>query len=345
MEIFYEAYNFFKTHGFVHLPHIIAMNNDIDMQDLYYFYDKEKDNKEIIDFMNHYQTEYGLKTIFDSSMSNSVNETIYKVGTLSTGECIICYDDNKVGYKTPCNHFMCMECCEKLFQDDKTINKCPYCRENVVLYRMNEIIKIFKNNEEVEVDCEDQVVPNEFIDSFSFIRGRFIDNDELVLTRGTDDELFPLIPDVFLTPPQRPSLIQHYMTRYEFISPSNESDVHHVELPDFTFPRIENGHDVVNPFRIMQRERRIYTNMMGRRNDYPMRSQFDDNHIHQAERPEISNNAPRGNSSRVPINNIIPHRNSSNTNTISRQTTRRLNSRSEINNNNARRNIPRNGRR
>jgi len=346
MEIIYNAFNFFKTNGFVNLHHLIEMSQDIDMQDLYYFYDKEKDNKEIIDFMNHYQKEYGLKTIFDSSMANNVNETIYKVGTISTGECIICYDDNKVGFKTPCNHFMCMECCGKLFQDDTTINKCPYCREKVVLYRMNEIIKLFKNDEEIQVDNQDQFVPN-FTNSF--IRGRLIYDDELELAPiviNYDELSIPFVPDIF-TPSQRPSLIEHYMNRNGFISPPNERlNVQNADLPDFIFPI----HDVTDPYTIRTRlrERRVYTNMMGRRTDYPTRSQFFNSSIQlderqQESRPEISNNPPRGN---LPRPNIIPRRNSSNTNTRHlRPDNRRQNSRSEIKNNNTIRNIPRNGRR
>lgn len=157
MEIIYNAFNFFKTNGFMNLHHIIEMSHDIDMEDLYWFYEKEKENKEIIDFMNHYQNEYGLKTIIDTSIINSINGIIYKLGTLSTGECIICYDENEVGFKTPCSHFMCMECCVKLFKDDNTIEKCPYCREYIVLYKMNEIIKKFKNNE-FQVDHRDKYV-------------------------------------------------------------------------------------------------------------------------------------------------------------------------------------------
>jgi len=344
MEIIYKAFNFFKTDGFVNLHHLIEMSQDIDMQDLYYFYEKEKDNKEIIDFMNHYQNEYGLKTIFDSSMTNSVDETIYKIGTLHTGECIICYDDNKVGFKTSCNHFMCMECCGKLFEDDRTIKKCPYCREDVVLYKMNEIIKIFKNDEKVQVNLQEQSVPNYFTNSF--IRGRFIDDDELSI---------PFIPEDIFTPSQLPSFIEHYMDTNGFIFPSNErlTDVQDSELPVFIFPRFENRHADPYAIRTRPRERRVYTNMMGRRNNYPTRTQIVDNHIHQAERQqesraEISNNESRVNLTRPNINNIIPIRNSSNTSTIARHLlpgNRRQNSRPEINNNNTRRNIPRHGRR
>jgi len=149
MEIIYKAFDFFKTNGFVHLPHIISMSQDIDMQDLYYFYKQEKDNKEIIHFMDHYQNEYGLKT-------TKKGGNTYKIGILSNGECIICYDENKTGLKTPCNHFMCIECCVKLFKHDKTIKKCPYCREDVVLYGMNEIINIVKKNEENQ--CQSDII-------------------------------------------------------------------------------------------------------------------------------------------------------------------------------------------
>lgn len=145
MEIIYEAFNFFKTNGFVHLPHLITMSNDLDMENLYCFYNKEKDNKEIINFMDHYQNEYGLKTTKKQGIT-------YKIGTLSNGECIICYDENKTGLKTPCNHFMCIECCAKLFQHDKAIKKCPYCREDVSLYGMNELISKFKNEKVEKVE-------------------------------------------------------------------------------------------------------------------------------------------------------------------------------------------------
>ena len=342
MEIIYNAFNFFKTNGFVNLHHLIEMSQDIDMEDLYRFYDKEKDNKEIIDFMNHYQKEYGLKTILDSSMTNSVKGTIYKVGTLSTGECIICYDDNVVGFKTPCNHFMCMQCCGKLFQNDRTINKCPYCRENVVLYKMNEIIKVLKNDEEVELDSEDQVVPNDFTNSF--IRGRFINDED-------DDDNLSIPEEIFTPPSQRPSLIEHYMARNGFISPSNERliDAHHADLQDFIFPRIENN--VSEPYIIRTRTReRVFTNMMGRRTDYSIRS-IQDDYIQQDERlqetrPEISNDSPRGNFTRPNITNNTAPRNSSNANTRHLyQGNQRQNSRPAINNNNTRRNVSRHGRR
>lgn len=351
MEIIYEAYNFFKTNGFVHLPHIIAINHDIDIEDLYYFYQKEKDNKELINFMNHYQNEYGLKTT-----TEKIGGITYKIGIISNGECIICYEENNVGLKTPCNHFMCMECCVKLFGDDQTVKKCPYCREEVVLYKMNEIVRKLRKDEDVQVDYQfdyqDQIVPTDFTNSF--IRGRLVEDDEDVqvhyqfdyqdqsvptnftnsFIRETlvedDDELScPFLQEDIYISSTRLSLIEHYMNGNEFISPLYEriTDIHHVD-----------------PYAISlrQRERLVYTNMMGRRNDYPTRSQFDDN-IQQSERQQQS----RGNLPRTNNINIITPRNYSNTNNFSRylQATRRQNSRSEINNNNTRRNIPRNGRR
>lgn len=257
---------------------------------------------------------------------------------------------------------MCMECCRKLFEDDRTIKKCPYCREDIVFYKMNEIIKIFKNDEEVEVDCQDRSVSNDFTNSF--IRGRFIYND---YDYDDDDELsFISIPGYNFTPStipssdiltqsSRPSLIEHYMALNVFISPSNErfTNIQHANLLDFIFPTSENV--VVDPYtgRTRLRERRVYTNMMGRRSDHPTRSQIVNDHIHptyrqQETRPEISNNPMRVNFTIFNDINIRSVRNSSNANTITRNiqpTNRRQNSRQEINKNNTRRNIPRHGRR
>jgi len=243
MEIIYEAYNFFKTNGFVHLPHIIAMNHDIDIEDLYYFYEKEKDNKEIINFMNHYQNEYGLKTT-----TEKIRGVTYKIGTISNGECIICYEENNAGLRTPCNHFMCMECCVKLFENDNNVKKCPYCREDVIIYRMNEVIQNIKNN--IEDDLQDQFIP--VYSSSEFLRGRLVEDDidEISIpnpeylawinnntnrSNGEDElnlylNVNMLYPESDLltftnystndlmfsldSPIQRPSLIQHYLARF-----------------------------------------------------------------------------------------------------------------------------------
>jgi len=172
MEIIYQAFNFFKKNGFIHLPHLILLNQEIDMQELYLFYVQEKDNKEIIQFMDYYQLLYGLKTVKDESyVRNTVRGKTYNIGHITTGECIICYDECTVGYKTPCEHFMCMNCCKKFFENDYTMKRCPYCRQDVVIYRFSEILNIFEKEPEEEQQ-EEQVVP--YIYPSNFIRGRFI---------------------------------------------------------------------------------------------------------------------------------------------------------------------------
>jgi len=134
MKIIYEAFNFFKEKGFINLSHIISMNNNIDVIELFKFYEKEKNNKEMILFMNHYQNKYGIK----STNSNLKNK--YKIGIISVNECIICYDENVVGYQSACNHFLCIECCKKYFEKNEP-KKCPYCRQCIPILRINEIIK------------------------------------------------------------------------------------------------------------------------------------------------------------------------------------------------------------
>lgn len=182
MEIIYEAFNFFKKNGFIHLPHLILMNQDIDIKEIYLFYEKEKGNKEIIQFMDFYQQLYGLKTVKDESyVRNTVYGKIYNLGYITTGECIICYDDDTVGYKTSCDHFMCINCCKKFFEQDYTMKRCPYCRQDVVIYRFNEILNIFQNNrEEDHQEEEEQVVPSFYLHyrgPSNFIRGRFVYDD------------------------------------------------------------------------------------------------------------------------------------------------------------------------
>jgi len=187
MEIIYEAFNFFKKNGFIHLPHLISMNQEVGMEELYLLYLKEKDNEEIIKFLDHYQMEYGLKKI-------SFKKIIYNIGRISIGECIICYEEHTIGYKTPCDHFMCMECCKKIFQSDTSLKKCPYCRQDVLFYKMAEVLYYFKENDEDEIErVNDEIVHDppfiederedgllysiSFVRSFTFIRGRIVYDD------------------------------------------------------------------------------------------------------------------------------------------------------------------------
>ena len=191
MEIIYEAFDFFKKNGFFHLKHLISMNQEVCMEELYLLYSKEKDNEEIIKFLDHYQMEYGLETV-------SLKKIKYNIGKISIGECIICYEEHTIGYKTPCDHFMCMECCKKIFQSDTSLKKCPYCRQDVLFYKMAEVLDYFKENDEDEENNQEQEIVNDeivhepfiederedglpystnFVRSFAFIRGRFVYDD------------------------------------------------------------------------------------------------------------------------------------------------------------------------
>jgi hypothetical protein len=195
MEIIYEAFNFFNKNGFIHLPHLISMNQEVDMEELFLFYSKEKDNEEVVKFLDHYQMEYGLKTVsYKSYVNNTLHDHIYNFGRIFTGECIICYEEHAVGYKTPCNHFMCMECCKKIFQSDYSLKKCPYCRQDVLFYKMAEVLEHFQENggEEEQERVDDERLHELFIEderedglpyslnftrNFNFIRGRIVYDD------------------------------------------------------------------------------------------------------------------------------------------------------------------------
>lgn len=143
MEIINESFKFFKTNGFVKLEHVIAINNEIDQFDLWNFYETMKNDKNLIQFMDYFQVQY----------STSIFTKIY-LGKIGLGECIICLDEEVVGYKTHCNHFMCIKCYSNLFEGYKYKN-CPYCRKKMIFdHRMIEIIH--KTNQRV-MEEEDEV--------------------------------------------------------------------------------------------------------------------------------------------------------------------------------------------
>ena len=54
MEIINEAFEFFKTNGFVKLEHVIAINNEIDQFDLCNLYETMKNDKNLIQFMDYF---------------------------------------------------------------------------------------------------------------------------------------------------------------------------------------------------------------------------------------------------------------------------------------------------
>lgn len=63
-----------------------------------------------------------------------------KTGYLSTGECVVCFEDNKIGTLMGCcnnKHFLCVSCISKMYEAERY--DCPCCRENmisVMSYRM-----------------------------------------------------------------------------------------------------------------------------------------------------------------------------------------------------------------
>jgi len=143
MEIINEAFEFFKTNGFVKLEHVIAINNEIDQFDLFDLYQTMKSDKNLIQFIDYFQVQY----------STSYLKKIY-LGKIGLGECIICLDEGVVGYKTHCNHFMCIKCYSNLFEGYEYKN-CPYCRKTMIFDpRMIEIIH--KTNQQ-SMDEEDEV--------------------------------------------------------------------------------------------------------------------------------------------------------------------------------------------
>lgn len=156
MEIIYEAFNFFKKNGFVDLNHVIVINNEIDHYDLCSLYEKMKYEKDIIKFMDIFQIHY-----FNAYSGKHTNcddtNNIHILGKIGIGECIICLDEEMVGYKTFCNHFMCIKCYSSLFEAHKFKN-CPYCRKKIIFdSRMNEIIenKIKEQIEDIQHNGDD----------------------------------------------------------------------------------------------------------------------------------------------------------------------------------------------
>lgn len=124
MEIIYEAYQIFQKKGYVDLNHVIAISNDLDKVDIFHFYEKEKNNKDITKFMDLFQKYYSK----NSTISDGIN---HNYGHISNDDCIICLDENVVGYMFDCNHFTCISCYLKLFKNTNTKN-CPYCRKIVM---------------------------------------------------------------------------------------------------------------------------------------------------------------------------------------------------------------------
>ena len=56
-----------------------------------------------------------------------------KTGYLSTGECVVCFEDNKIGTLMGCcnnKHFLCVSCISKMYEAERY--DCPCCRENMV---------------------------------------------------------------------------------------------------------------------------------------------------------------------------------------------------------------------
>ena len=56
-----------------------------------------------------------------------------KTGYLSTGECVVCFEDNKIGTLMGCcnnKHFLCVSCISKMYESERY--DCPCCRENMV---------------------------------------------------------------------------------------------------------------------------------------------------------------------------------------------------------------------
>ena len=56
-----------------------------------------------------------------------------KTGYLSTGECVVCYEDNKIGTSMGCcnnKQFLCVSCISKMYEAGRY--DCPCCRENIV---------------------------------------------------------------------------------------------------------------------------------------------------------------------------------------------------------------------
>ena len=47
-------------------------------------------------------------------------------------DCSICYEKGKT-WKTPCGHYICIDCCDKYYNNtntNKTKFKCFYCRQS-----------------------------------------------------------------------------------------------------------------------------------------------------------------------------------------------------------------------
>lgn len=54
-------------------------------------------------------------------------------GVLSTGECVVCYEENKIGSLMGCcnfKHFLCVGCTSAMYEAGNF--NCPCCRENMV---------------------------------------------------------------------------------------------------------------------------------------------------------------------------------------------------------------------
>lgn len=56
-----------------------------------------------------------------------------ETGYLSTGECVVCYDDNKIGTSMGCcdnKNFLCVSCIAQMYEAGRY--GCPCCRENMI---------------------------------------------------------------------------------------------------------------------------------------------------------------------------------------------------------------------
>ena len=169
MELFNSVYNFFKINGYLNLNHIIEFNNEIDKVDLFNIYEEIKENKDLVEFLDSFQSQY-CKAV-DDNVSLYESEK-FKLGNIGIGECIICYDENIVGYKTLCNHFMCIKCYSRLFDNHIDYFKnCPYCRTNMIFdKRMNEVI--YNVNREGRDESDDELTDTEEFDYNEFLQRR-----------------------------------------------------------------------------------------------------------------------------------------------------------------------------
>ena len=103
-----------------------------------------------------------------------------KTGTISTGNCVVCYEDNKIGsYMGCCNNkqFLCVSCIDKMYKAKQY--DCPCCRNSmlpVLSHRMKNQPSLFDkytNNHSLELldkhnhikrvisDLENLILPDE----------------------------------------------------------------------------------------------------------------------------------------------------------------------------------------